>query len=41
MVAVSVMRVMLCVGDVSMLRECEGDINSDVGTGGGCGECGM
>ena len=38
-VAVTVMRVLLFVLDVSMLRECEGDSNAGVGGRGSCG-CG-
>ena len=38
-VAVTVMRVLLFVLDVSMMRECDGDGNAGVGDG-GCGECG-
>ena len=35
-VAMTAMRVLLCVLDVSKLRECEGDENPDVGDE-GCG----
>ena len=35
MVAVTVMRVLLLLLDVSMMRECEGDGNAGVGDGGG------